>query len=156
MRGGGEMVTTPGPSCGPSAPGVDPPVCCVLTVTYVRGSFCWLMAPGLQFLSGGGRHPGTGLTDFSSQWSVNIWIVDYILTKSIRLKLNVLIMDLFPTNTQLFTSQDVNWWTGVVWITCDVFISCLDSHSDATHSLQRMHWWASDVKRHFSKSDPIK
>ncbi len=29
-----------------------------------------------------------------------------------------LIMDLFLTNTQLFTSQDVNWWTGVVWITC--------------------------------------
>ncbi len=27
-------------------------------------------------------------------------------------------MDLFLTNTQLFTSPDVNWWTGVVWITC--------------------------------------
>ncbi len=62
MRGGGKMVTTPGPSCGPSAPGVDPPVCCVLAVTYVRGSFCWLLAPGLQFLSGEGRHHGTGLT----------------------------------------------------------------------------------------------
>ncbi len=23
----------------------------------------------------------------------------------------------------------------------DVFISCLDSHSDGTHSLQRIHWW---------------
>ncbi len=23
---------------------------------------------------------------------------------------------------------------------CDVFISCLDSHSDGTHSLQRIHW----------------
>ncbi len=23
---------------------------------------------------------------------------------------------------------------------CDVFISCLDSHSDGTHSLQRNHW----------------
>jgi len=22
----------------------------------------------------------------------------------------------------------------------DVFISCLDSHSDGTHSLQRIHW----------------
>ncbi len=40
----------------------NPTVCCVLDVTYVRGSFCWLLAPGLQFLSGGGRHPGTGLT----------------------------------------------------------------------------------------------
>ncbi len=28
---------------------------------------------------------------------------------------------------------------------CDVFISCLDSHSDGTHSLQRIHWCASDV-----------
>ncbi len=31
---------------------------------------------------------------------------------------NTLIMNLFLTNTQLFTSQDVNWWTGVIWITC--------------------------------------
>ncbi len=26
---------------------------------------------------------------------------------------------------------------------CDVFISCLDFHSVGTHSLQRIHWWAS-------------
>ncbi len=39
-------------------------------------------------------------------------------------------MNLFFTNMQLFTSQDVNWRTGVVWITCVLlwcFISCLDS-----------------------------
>ncbi len=35
---------------------------------------------------------------------------------------------------------------------CDVFISCLDSHSDGTHSLQSIHCWASDVMPHFSKS----
>ncbi len=34
---------------------------------------------------------------------------------------------------------------------CNVFISCLDSHSDGTHSLQRIHWSASDVMLHFSK-----
>ncbi len=34
----------------------------------------------------------------------------------------------------------------------DVFISCLDFHSDGTHSLQRIHWWASDVMLNFSKS----
>ncbi len=34
---------------------------------------------------------------------------------------------------------------------CDVFISCLDSHSDGTHSLQRIHWRASDVMLNFSK-----
>ncbi len=27
-------------------------------------------------------------------------------------------MGLFLTNTQLLSSQDVNWWTRVVWITC--------------------------------------
>ncbi len=25
---------------------------------------------------------------------------------------------------------------------CYLFISCLESHSDGTHSLQRIHWWA--------------
>ncbi len=35
---------------------------------------------------------------------------------------------------------------------CDVFISCLDFHSDGTHSLQRIHWWESDVMLTFSKS----
>ncbi len=27
-----------------------------------------------------------------------------------------ILMDLFLTKRQLFTSQDINWWTGVVWI----------------------------------------
>ncbi len=55
-------------------------------------------------------------------------------------------------NMQLFASQDVNWWTEVVSMDyCDVFISCLDSHSDGTHSLQRIHWWACNVILHFSK-----
>ncbi len=45
--------------------------------------------------------------------------------------------------------QDINWWTGVVWITCDVLISCLDSHSDGTHSLQRIHCWARDEIQNF-------
>ncbi len=29
-----------------------------------------------------------------------------------------MMMDLFLTNTQLLASQDINWWTGVLWITC--------------------------------------
>ncbi len=40
-------------------------------------------------------------------------IMDY------RLFWSVFMMDLFLTNTQLFASQDVNWWTGVMdylWI----------------------------------------
>ncbi len=40
----------------------------------------------------------------------------------------------------------------MVWITCDVFISFLDSYSDSTHSLQRIHWWALNVMIIFSKS----
>ncbi len=58
----------------------------------------------------------------------------------------ILMMHSLFAKTQLFTSQDVNWWTAVVQITCGVFISCLDSISDGTHSLQSIHWWASDVK----------
>ncbi len=45
-------------------------------------------------------------------------IMDYGLifwTEEMVLNLSVL-MDLFNTNTQRFTSLDVNWWTGVVWI----------------------------------------
>ncbi len=42
-------------------------------------------------------------------------------------------------------------WSGVDY--CDVFISCLDSRSDGTHSLQRIHCWASESMLHFSKSD---
>ncbi len=31
-------------------------------------------------------------------------------------------MDVFLTNMQLMTTQDINWWAGVVWITV-MFIS---------------------------------
>ncbi len=65
---------------------------------------------------------------------------------------NVLMMDLFFTNTAFgFIKCYLMDWSGVDY--CDVFISCLDSHSDGTHSLQRIHWWASDGMPHFSKSD---
>ncbi len=35
---------------------------------------------------------------------------------------------------------------------CDVFISCLDFHSDGTHSLQRINWWERDAMIKFTKS----
>ncbi len=47
-------------------------------------------------------------------------------------------------------------WCGLLVDYCGVFISCLDSHSDGTHSLQRIHWWTSDVMLHFSTSVPKK
>ncbi len=28
---------------------------------------------------------------------------------------------------------------------CIILLTCLKSHSDGTHSLQRIHWWVSDV-----------
>ncbi len=51
--------------------------------------------------------------------------------------------------------KDINWWTGVVWIIV-MFLSAVWTHSDGTHSLQRIHCWASDVKLNFSKSVLIK
>ncbi len=57
---------------------------------------------------------------------------------------------MFLTNAHILSSQDVNWWTGVVWITV-MFLS--DSHSDGTHSLQSIHCWDTDAMLHFSKSD---
>ncbi len=45
-------------------------------------------------------------------------------------------------------------WSGVDY--CEVFISCLDSHSDGTHSLQIIHWWESDGILHFYKSVVMK
>ncbi len=83
------------------------------------------------------------------------WRGEALLWARILTRRDILMMDLFLTNMQLFVSQDVNWWTGVVWISCVLlwcFISCLDSHSDGTHSLQMMHWCPSDVMLHFSKS----
>ncbi len=42
--------------------------------------------------------------------------------------------------------MNVNWLTGVKSIAnyCDVY-SCLNFHSDGTHSFMRIYWWASDL-----------
>ncbi len=52
---------------------------------------------------------------------------------------NILLMDLFII--LIICGLPVDY--------CDVFISCLNSHSDGTHSLQR---WVSDVMLNSSKS----
>ncbi len=70
-----------------------------------------------------------------------LWIMDFwILVK------NALIMDLFLINTQLLSSPDVNWWTGVVWITCGLLwcfyqlvVSFWRHPFTAEHPLLR-HW----------------
>ncbi len=72
-------------------------------------------------------------------------------------KKNKKTIDLLFINRRFSTSQDIVTngldWCGLLVDCFDVFISCLDSHSDGTHSLQRIHWWASDGTLHFSKSD---
>ncbi len=55
----------------------------------------------------------------------------------------------FSLHTMLIDGLE---WCGLLVDYCDVFISCSDSHSDGTHSLQRIHWWASDGMLHFIKS----
>ncbi len=71
---------------------------------------------------------------------VLLWIMDLYFVQKCQFDVkNFLMMDLF----QLLSSQDVNgWleWCGLLVDYCDVFISCLDSHSDGTHSLQSIHW----------------
>ncbi len=42
-----------------------------------------------------------------------------------------------------FTRCQLMNWSGVDY--CDVFISCLDSHSNGTHSLQRFVMWSNAI-----------
>ncbi len=66
-------------------------------------------------------------------------------------------MDLFLTNTQLFASWDVNWWTGVVWITFGLLWCFFQlfglSFWRHPFTAYLIHWWANDVMLHLSKSD---
>ncbi len=56
----------------------------------------------------------------------------------------------------ILSSQDVNLWTGVVWITCGLlwcFYQLFGLSFWRHHSLQSIHWWDTDAMLHFSKSD---
>ncbi len=57
---------------------------------------------------------------------------------------------------KLAAFQNVNYCTESWELLADyyVFISCFDFHSDGTHSLQRIHWWASDATLNVSKPVP--
>ncbi len=50
-----------------------------------------------------------------------------------------------------FTRHKLMYWSDVdyLWIIVMFLISCLDSHSDGTHSLQRIHWKVSDAMLNF-------
>ncbi len=83
-------------------------------------------------------HPHIGLELFllvNCAWSVHIslliqmrWLLEEVLlwthfSQKQRFDVKMsLMMDLFLTNMQPFASQDVNWWTGGVWITCGLLL----------------------------------
>ncbi len=79
-----------------------------------------------------------------------LWILNTYFSQKQCAKVKSILMDLFLTNTQLIVSQDINW-CGLLVDYCDVFISCLDSHSDGTHS----RCWTRDVMPNSSKSFPM-
>ncbi len=45
-----------------------------------------------------------------------LWIMDSYFGRKLRVEVKKILMDLFLNNTHILSSQDVNWWTGVVWI----------------------------------------
>ncbi len=84
-----------------------------------------------------------------------LWIMDLYFDQKRRFKVKMpsrWICCLQRHFTSLFTSQDINWWTLVDYSWIIVMFLSADAHSDGTHSLQRIHWWARDVMLHFSKS----
>ncbi len=83
-----------------------------------------------------------------------LWIGDSYFGQKQQFEVkNALIMDFFTNSFWLLkTLIDGLEWCGLPVDYCDVFISC----SDGTHSLQIIHWWASDGMLHFSKSVPMK
>ncbi len=54
---------------------------------------------------------------------------------------NVVDLDLFLTNTQLLASQDINWWTAVVWIV--IFLSAILTLilTAPIHCRGSVNWW---------------
>ncbi len=97
---------------------------------YVRGQ------KGIDFFYWRKRYYG--------QWS-------WILAKSDGLKSKCLNDEFVSHKLVAFLKT----WIDVLWITCALlwcFISCLDSYSDGTHSLQMIHCCASDEILNFSKS----
>ncbi len=110
-------------------------------LVWIRRELCTDQAPLLQAKTALNRFwcKRQQEMDFFTEGSV---IMDKKLCFSQKQRFEVknILMDLF---------QLLKMLTGVDYR--DVFSSCLDSHSDGTHSLQRMHCWANDEMTHFSK-----
>ncbi len=76
---------------------------------------------------------------WSSLEQASLWILDLARWDVLKLKCLDEFVSYKYTAFHIIKYQLINW-SGVDY--CDVFISCLDSHSDGTHSLQRIHCWA--------------
>ncbi len=71
----------------------------------------------------------------NSRWAFSLeeallWIMYSYFDKKQQFGGKNIIMHLFLTNKQLFVSQDINWWTGVMWylrIIVMFFLRCLGS-----------------------------
>ncbi len=50
------------------------------------------------------------------KWKQSKIDMDYVSVEFDLRRQQSWMMDLFLKNMQVFTSQDVNWWTGVMWI----------------------------------------
>ncbi len=96
---------------------------------------------------------------FILMWKDNIhwrkcfyWLFTYILARSKTFVLKCLDDDGFVLTSPHKALTDGLDCCGSLVDDCVVFISCLDSHSDGTHSLQSILWWATGVMLHFSTS----
>ncbi len=47
---------------------------------------------------------------------VLLWIMYWYFRQKQRFEVKHILIDVFLTNMQFFSSQDINWWTGVLWI----------------------------------------
>ncbi len=105
------------------------------------GKFWCERTTGIYFFTGGSIIMDYGLILYRSDGlKLNLWIYWWIcFLQTCRFSLDKMLTDGLD-------------WCGLLVNYFDVFISCLVSHSDGTHSLRRSHWWASDVMLHFSKS----
>ncbi len=84
--------------------------------------------------------------DFDSLEEAILWIMDWYFSKKIKwLKYR---FGLLQTWRFSFTSHQLMEWSCMDY---DLSISWMDVHSDSTRSLQRIHWWASDVGQRLLK-----
>ncbi len=92
-------------------------------------------------------------------WSIQSWQKQLICWNTdarwvkamVHPKINICWTCAHPQALKMLT--DGLEWSGLLVDYCDVFISCLDSHSDGTHSLQSIHCWDTDAETHFYKPD---